>query len=326
MTDHPSDDALRDLVRRAYRAVAHPSLDAAEWLDELRARAVQRRQEFSAAHRAPAESGTRRAEETADEEAAPRPVSGQQLPHPGPSTRVAQPTRSAPGSDAGPRAGRTELDPPVLTKLRSLGPSLPFFRGTTLAAEGDDSDEVLLIEAGSVKVVWTGHRGNDAILGFYGPGSLLGEMGVLFGGRRSASIVARTDGRAVHVDGARFLALADEDPELLRCVADMLRQRLRLADQRREYRAMLDVPARLARQLLDLARECGERTERGFVLAGMTPAEMAQWVTASPKSVESALDVLRDDGMLVTDRRHVEIVDASRLEQWVEDSYRSGPR
>jgi CRP-like cAMP-binding protein len=144
-------------------------------------------------------------------------------------------------------------------------------------------------------------------------------MGVLSGSSRSASIVARTHGRAVHVEGRRFLSLADEDPEVLRFVTDLLRHRLSLADKRQEYRASLDVPARLARQLLDLAREIGEPAGPGFVVRDVTQAELAQLVTASPKSIEYAVALLRQEGVLRTDRRYFQIVDAEVLERKLAD-------
>lgn len=204
-------------------------------------------------------------------------------------------------------------------RLRTLGRLAAFRGGELLCVAGEDSHEVLLIETGSVKVVLPGKSGVDSILGFYGPGAMLGEMGVLSGSRRSASVVARTSGHAVHVDGSRFLALADEDPEVLRFVTDLLRQRLSLADRRQEYRASMDVPARLARQLLDLARELGEPAGPGFVVRGVTQAELAQLVTASPKSVEHAVALLRQDGVLRTDRRYYQIVDADALERKLAD-------
>lgn len=204
-------------------------------------------------------------------------------------------------------------------KLRAYGRPAPFRRGELLCVAGEDSDEVLLIETGSVKVVLPGKNGVDSILGFYGPGAVLGEMGVLSGSSRSASIVARTHGRAVHVEGRRFLSLADEDPEVLRFVTDLLRHRLSLADKRQEYRASLDVPARLARQLLDLAREIGEPAGPGFVVRDVTQAELAQLVTASPKSIEYAVALLRQEGVLRTDRRYFQIVDAEVLERKLAD-------
>ncbi|EWM10916.1 LigA protein [Kutzneria sp. 744] len=207
----------------------------------------------------------------------------------------------------------------VRAKLRAHGRPAAFRGGELLCRAGEESHEVLLIEAGSVKIVLPGQNGVDSILGFYGPGAVLGEMGVLSGASRSASIVARTHGRAVHVEGQRFLALADEDPEVLRFVTDLLRHRLSLADRRQEYRASLDVPARLARQLLDLARELGERAGAGWVVRGVTQAELAQLVTASPKSVEYGLALLRQEGVLLTDRRYYHIVDADALERKLAD-------
>jgi CRP-like cAMP-binding protein len=207
----------------------------------------------------------------------------------------------------------------VRAKLRAHGRPAPFRAGELLCVAGELSEEVLLIETGSVKVVLPGKNGVDSILGFYGPGAVLGEMGVLSGNRRSASIVARTHGRAVHVDGTRFVALADDDREVWRFVTDLLRQRLSLADRRQEYRASLDVPVRLARQLLDLARELGEPEGPGFVVRGVTQAELAQLVTASQKSIEHAVSLLRKDGVLRTDRRYFQIMDADALERKLAD-------
>jgi CRP/FNR family cyclic AMP-dependent transcriptional regulator len=207
----------------------------------------------------------------------------------------------------------------VRNKLRAHGRLAAFRGGDLLCVAGEESDEVLLIETGSVKVVLPGQNGVDSILGFYGPGAVLGELGVLSGASRSATIVAKTHGRAVHVEGHRFLALAEEDPDVLRFVTDLLRHRLSLADRRQEYRASLDVPARLARQLLDLARELGEPLGDGWVVRGVTQAELAQLVTASPKSVEYGLALLRQEGVLVTDRRYYRIVDADLLERKLAD-------
>lgn len=204
-------------------------------------------------------------------------------------------------------------------KLRAHGRLAPFRAGDLLCAAGANSDEVLLIETGSVKVVLPGQNGVDSILGFYGPGAVLGEMGVLSGSRRSASVVARSEGRAVHVDGARFVTLTDDDREMQHFVMDLFRQRLSRADRRQEYRASLDVPVRLARQLLDLAREIGEPEGPGFAVRGVTQAELAQLVTASPKSVEHAVSLLRKDGVLRTDRRYYQIVDADALERKLAD-------
>lgn len=204
-------------------------------------------------------------------------------------------------------------------KLRAHGRLAPFRAGELLCGAGAPSDEVLLIDTGSVKVVLPGQNGIDSILGFYGPGAVLGEMGVLSGTRRSASIIARTPGRAVHVDGPRFVALTDDDREMQHFVMDLFRQRVSRADRRQENLASLGVPVRLARQLLDLARELGEPEGPGFVVRGVTQAELAQLVTASQKSIEHAVSLLRKDGVLHTDRRYYQIVDADALERKLTD-------
>ena len=51
----------------------------------------------------------------------------------------------------------------------------------------------------------------------------------------------------------------------------------------------------------------------------MTQVELAQLVTASHKSVEYAVHLLRRDGVLITDRRYYRIVDADALERKLAD-------
>ena len=208
----------------------------------------------------------------------------------------------------------------VRTLLRNCGCFRPFRRAELLIMEGAPSDEVLLIEAGKVKVVLRGANGADSILGFYGAGELMGEMGVMGGRSRSADVVARTDGVAVHVEAERFRTLLRDHPLVSKHVAEVLCKRLFQADQRQRLHASSEASVRVAMQLLSWAQSSGEPVEGGGVrVKGLTQREIAQFVTASVKTVDHVLRQLRSDKLLETGRRSYVLPDPPLLRRCLAD-------
>ena len=197
---------------------------------------------------------------------------------------LADAVRSAPtGSEA-------RLANQVRTTMRNSGRSRPFRRGDVLIVEGAPSDEVLLIETGKVKVVLHGSNGADSILGFYGAGELMGEMGVMGDRPRSADVIARTHGVAVHIEAGTFRRLLQEQPAVSAYITDVLSKRLFQADQRQRLHAAFEVSVRVSRQLLSWAQHSGEQVDGGGLrVKGLTQLEIAQFVTASAKTVDHVL-------------------------------------
>lgn len=202
----------------------------------------------------------------------------------------------------------------VRQTLRGVGRPQSFRRGDFLMTAGAPSGEVLLIESGSVKVVLAAENGSELIAGIYGPGELIGELGVMSGRPRSATVVAHLDGSAVHVPRESFLRLLEHDRDILVLVNDTLRRRLHNADHRQLAIASRDVPTRVAAQLLAWAKAYGEDTGAGLLVRGLTQRDLAQVVTASEKTVESALKLLRSAGLLKTWRRSYLLPDPGLLE------------
>jgi CRP/FNR family cyclic AMP-dependent transcriptional regulator len=219
------------------------------------------------------------------------------------------------------RPSLTVLEPPgdrTRQQLLRLGTHRPFRRGELLMMAGSPSDEVLLIETGRVKVVLSAPDGSETIVGWYGPGELIGELGVMSGGPRSANVVAQRAGRALHVPGEVFRAWVDRDRDALVYVNEMLRKRLHNADRRRLALASRDVPGRVAAQLLDWARDHGEPQGAAVVVRGFTQRELAQTVTASEKFVDEVLRELRSAGLLETGRCRFTLLRPERLEELVQ--------
>jgi CRP-like cAMP-binding protein len=137
---------------------------------------------------------------------------------------------------------------------------------TLLFDEGDavENDYMALVLDGQVRAVTkTGMPGEEVVISVIGPGSLIGEMGVIDGGPRSASCTAITDVKLGVLSRDSLLKLIDEHPTaaarltlgLSKGLAERLRdsnRRLRTLSQvTRALQSELDAVHAVNRRLLD---------------------------------------------------------------------------
>jgi CRP-like cAMP-binding protein len=106
-----------------------------------------------------------------------------------------------------------------------------FQPGGVLLREGDASDGVYLIAAGTLHVTVTNEHG-ATFLSLIGPGQVVGELGALDGEPRSASAVAITGGLAYFVPTEEFLDLVHRSRRATQHLLMMLASRLRQTNER----------------------------------------------------------------------------------------------
>jgi CRP/FNR family transcriptional regulator, cyclic AMP receptor protein len=165
---------------------------------------------------------------------------------------------------------------------------------------GSPSDEVLLIESGAVDIVLTAPEGVESIIGRYGPGELIGDIGVIMRRPRTAGVVGQQEGNALHVPGAAFRALVERDKDALMLVYELMCRRLLKADRRQLALASRKVRHRIAAQLLDWAEDFGDPQGPTIVVRGVTQQYLARTIGASLKTVEGELGKLREERLLET--------------------------
>ena len=133
----------------------------------------------------------------------------------------------------------------------------PFLAGETLTRQGDVAHWLSLVVSGEVDVVFDAgngqHRGLGTIRGG-APGAFFGEMGLLTGAPRTASVVARTDVKCYRLDKEGF--------------EDTLRSRPAIAEEISALMARRKADLTAAQQELDqAARERLLEESRGELLA-----------------------------------------------------------
>ena len=109
--------------------------------------------------------------------------------------------------------------------------------GATLFAEGDEGTHLYLVLDGRLQVTCSTDDGNtEVVVGLVGQGAVLGEMGLLGGMVRSASVRANTACRLLEVSGQHLESLIEEGHHaawiLLRAMRTQLVRRLRTVDER----------------------------------------------------------------------------------------------
>jgi CRP-like cAMP-binding protein len=130
--------------------------------------------------------------------------------------------------------------------------------GELLFRAGDPGDGCYRIQSGLVKVMVESQQGEERIISLLGPGAIVGELSIIDGGPRSASVVAVSDCSLSFVSRARFETFTEAHPELTSYLVRTLAQRLRKADEALAATTFLSVKGRLARALLNLAEYAGE--------------------------------------------------------------------
>jgi NTE family protein len=101
--------------------------------------------------------------------------------------------------------------------------------GDWLFRQGDPADSMFLLARGRLQV-WMEREGSDEpakLVAEVEPGEIVGEVGMLSGGTRSASIRAVRDSLLLEMDSAAFDSLARQRPELMRHIAGAIATRLR---------------------------------------------------------------------------------------------------
>jgi HEAT repeat protein len=103
-----------------------------------------------------------------------------------------------------------------------------YVSGEVIMRENEPGDDLFLLVEGQVDVLRGAGTPAEVQLNRLGPGAYFGEMAVLDGGLRSATIVAASPVRALVLEGERLRELVNEMPELafdlLRVLAGRLRK------------------------------------------------------------------------------------------------------
>jgi CRP-like cAMP-binding protein len=189
-----------------------------------------------------------------------------------------------------------------------------FKPGATLTHEGSRGAEVLILLSGRAKISIDTEDGHEVVLGFCGPGRLVGEFAVIDRGARSGTTQALEPIEALAIAGEDFVALLERRPGISMALLHNLVRRFRDADRIRIEFASAQTLGRVAARLIELVDQHGEPVSDGIAITlPISQEELAGWAGSSRESTAKALQTLRGLGVIRTERRRIVVLDEEAL-------------
>ncbi len=209
------------------------------------------------------------------------------------------------------------LEPAELERIAQVAIPRSFPKGARVFHEGDRSDACYVIRSGDVRVTREHPDGRAIALATLGPGELVGELAMLDGGVRSASVEALTEVDLLAVSAADMKGLLERNAQITAKLVVALTKRLRETNERISRQSFQTVPSRVAGVLSQLVTEENAEQGRDGVTIRMNQADLAQLAGTSRESVSRFLAVLERAGVVRVGRGRVTVLEPHRLRAYI---------
>lgn len=191
-----------------------------------------------------------------------------------------------------------------LALIAHYGTRRTFAKGTVVVSEGDEALAFYIILGGTAKVFTITDEGKEIILRLLGPGDYFGELTLLDGAARSASVMATATCNLLIVSRAKFAECWASCPQIYRKLLQQLSYRIRQLTDELKRVASMDVYQRLAKLLLELATRHGDSL---IVRQRLTQQDLASRICASREMVNRILQDLVAGGYIAVEHRQIVI-------------------
>jgi CRP/FNR family cyclic AMP-dependent transcriptional regulator len=189
------------------------------------------------------------------------------------------------------------LDESELQRLSQVAVRRRAGRNEQVVRAGEDAESLIVLLTGRAKVTNFDEEGREIILAWLGPGEFFGEMGLIDGSPRSASVVAVEPCELLTIGKTEFQRCMQENFQVAQKLMQILVGRLREADRNIESLALLDVYGRVARLLLDLSEE---EDGKRLVRQKISKQDMARMIGASREMVSKVMRDLEVGGYIIS--------------------------
>ena len=210
-----------------------------------------------------------------------------------------------------------ELDDEELERFSQVAVPRSFPAGTRVFHEGDASDACYIVRSGSFRITREHPDGRAITLATFGPGEIFGELAMLDGEARSASVEALEDGELLALPARDVRGLLKTHPEITLKFLEALVRRLRTANERIARQSFQTVPGRVAGVLLQLVEEQEASGHAGEVTIRMSQADLAQLAGTSRESASRFIADLERAGVVRPKRGRVTVLDPGRLRNYI---------
>ena len=182
--------------------------------------------------------------------------------------------------------------------------------------KGTLGNEMFAILHGRVKISSFSDEGKEMIFAILESGNFFGETALLDGQSRSATCTAIEECQMIVIKRQSFIFFLEKYPTVAIQLLTLLSQRIRKLDAQMEEISFFQLPTRLARKLLALAKDHGDIVGLKIEIAmNISQNELANMVCVSRESVNRQLNQWVKDGLITLSPKLIVIEDSDQLHE-----------
>jgi len=194
-----------------------------------------------------------------------------------------------------------------------------FRRGEIIYFPTDPGQSVLVLAQGLVKLKALSPDGKETILAFVEEGELFGELALVDEEPRREYAEAAADARVIAIPRDDVLALMQQRSDIALYVTRLVGFRRRRIENRLRNLLFRSLRERIAALLLELIDDHGERHGQAWnIRLRLSHQELASLIGATREAVSATLSRLQAEGIVLSQRRRITVLDRARLAREVQ--------
>ncbi|OYQ37433.1 Crp/Fnr family transcriptional regulator [Niveispirillum lacus] len=183
-------------------------------------------------------------------------------------------------------------------------------------AKGDPGDSLYVILRGRVAVQTESQDAKVMLLNIMDTGAVFGEIAMLDGGERTATVVAQEPTELLRIDRRDFMPFLEQRADLCIRLMSVLCERVRWTSSIIEDTVFLNVTRRLAKRILMLAQNYGRQTDTGTRIAAFVSQEdLANMLGVSREIVNKTLKSFQASGAIIYRNGYIVVQDEGFLDK-----------
>lgn len=210
----------------------------------------------------------------------------------------------------------SEIPMETVEKIEKIGTRKIYKKNDVILMEDEVGTALFVIVSGKVKVARTSTDGREVILTILSESDFFGEMAILDGQTRSATVVAIEDSELFLIQRNDFINLLKEYPEVAISLLQELTKRLRSADAKIKALSLKDAEGKVATVLLQLADDVG-RIKHGKVEIEKLPLQqdLANMAGTSRETISRTIHSFAKKGLVELDGNKLRITDYEKFKE-----------
>ncbi len=209
-----------------------------------------------------------------------------------------------------------QLDISDLEKIAKLCVSKIYRKDQIILVEEDVGSSMFLIRHGRVKVSRVSDDGREVILSILEDGDFFGELSLLDGKARSASVTAIENSEVLLLRRGDLLRLLEEYPQIAIGLLKELAARIRRSDTQIKSLSLQDAMGRVASSLIMFAEDHGRRNKQEMIIPRIPlQQDLANMSGTSRETISRVFKYLEDEKLIVRNGRRLSIPDYPKFKR-----------